>query len=230
MLPASQVSGCSAFPAAQTSLDPVRTLVRALVRRPGDYEPMGCFCIYVLVCLFVCVFVCVSVCASVSLTSYASFYVSLFMFMCLLVCFHMSMCLSVSLWLCVWECICVCLLVSMYSSGSIPCADPQRERLTSPCVHASHPLGSVVPSWALPCSSSGPPHQTSPHYLLPCMCREKRGADLWRTVTTALSESFASPSIKALTRSPSTDAEIESRSNWEPDWSRLLANEWHRGG
>ena len=35
----------------------------------------------------------------------------------------------------------------------------------------------------------------------------------WRMVTTALSESFASPRIKALIRSSSTDAEIESRSN-----------------
>ena len=71
MLHTSQGSGFSALPAAQTSLDPVRTLVRALVRKPGDYEPMGCLCIYVSVCLFVCVLVCVSVCASVSMTSYA---------------------------------------------------------------------------------------------------------------------------------------------------------------
>ena len=151
--------------------------------------------------------------------------------------FHVSMCLSVSLWvvymsvwLCVWECICVCLPVSMYSSTSITWADPQRERLTGPCVHSSRLCGSVVPSWALPGSRIYPPHQTSPHCLLPCMCREKRGGDPWRTVTTALSESCASPPIKALIRSPYTDAEIESRSNWDPDRGQLLANEWHRGG
>ena len=64
--------------------------------------------------------------------------------MCLLVCFYVSVCLSVSLkvvymsvWLYVWECICVCLPVSMYSSWSITWADPQRERLTGPCVHSS---------------------------------------------------------------------------------------------
>jgi len=43
------------------------------------------------------------------------------------------------------------------------------------------------------------------------MCREKRGADPWRTVTAALSESCAGPPIKALIRSPCTDAEIEAR-------------------
>ena len=157
--------------------------------------------------------------------------------MCLLMCFHVSVCLSVSLkvvymfvWLCVWECICVCVPVSMYSSGSITWADPQRERLTGPCVQTSHPLGSMVPSWAPPCSSGGPPHQTSPHCPPACLCREKRGGDPWRTVTTALSESCACPPIKALLMSPCTDAEIKSRSDWDPDWGQLLANEWHRGG
>ena len=64
MLHASQGSGCNPLPAAQTSLDPFRTLVRALFRRPGDYKPMGCLCIYVLVCLYVCLYVslCVLVC------------------------------------------------------------------------------------------------------------------------------------------------------------------------
>ena len=105
VLPASQDSGCSALPAAQTSLDPVRTLVRALVRKPGDYKPMGCLCIYMLVRLLVCVFVCVSVCASVSLTSYACLYVSLCMFIC--VCFCVSFYLCVCLCHCGW-CICLC--------------------------------------------------------------------------------------------------------------------------
>ena len=66
MLHALQGSGCNPLPAAQTSPDPFRTLVRALVRRPGDYEPIGCLYIYLLGCLFVCVFVCVCVCLCVS--------------------------------------------------------------------------------------------------------------------------------------------------------------------
>ena len=66
MLHALQGSGCNPLPAAQTSPDPFRTLVRALVRTPGDYEPIGCLYIYLLVCLFVYVFVCVFICVSVS--------------------------------------------------------------------------------------------------------------------------------------------------------------------
>ena len=62
MLHTSQGSGCNPFPAAQTSLDPFRTLVRALVRRLGDYEPIGCLHIYLLVCLFVYVCMCVCMC------------------------------------------------------------------------------------------------------------------------------------------------------------------------
>ena len=157
--------------------------------------------------------------------------------MCLLVCFHVSVCLSVllwvvymSLWLCVWECTCMCLPVSMYSSRSITWADPQRERLTSQCVHSSNPCGSMVPSWVLPGSRIYPPHETSPHCISPCRCREKRRVDPQRTVTTALSESCASPPIKALIMSPYTDAEIVARSNWDPDQGWLLANEWQRGG
>jgi len=96
MLHASQGSGCSHLSAVQTSPDPFRTLVRALLRRPGDYETMGCLHIYVFMCLFVYVFLCVSNCAFVSLTSYTCLYVSLYM--CLLVCFHVCVCLSVSLW------------------------------------------------------------------------------------------------------------------------------------
>ena len=105
MLPTSKGSGCSPLPAAQTSLDPFRTLVRALVRRLGDYEPIGCLHIYLLVCLFVCVFVCVSVSACVSLTSYACLYV--YVYMCLLVCFNVSMCQCHCGW-----CICLCDCVS----------------------------------------------------------------------------------------------------------------------
>ena len=91
MLPTSKGSGCSILFAAQTSPVPFRTLVRAMIRRPGGYKSMGCLYISVLVCLFVCVFVCVSVCACVSLTSYACFYVSLCRFIC--VCLYVSKCL-----------------------------------------------------------------------------------------------------------------------------------------
>ena len=118
MLPTSKCSGCSPLPAAQTSLDQFRTLVKALLRRPGDYEPTGCLCICVLVCLFVCAFVCVSVCACVSLTSDACFYVSLCWFIC--ACLYVSKCLCGHLcrfwwFICLCDCMsknafmCVCL-------------------------------------------------------------------------------------------------------------------------
>ena len=149
MLHASQGSGCSPLSGAQNSLDPFRTLVRALVRRPGDYEPMGCSRIYVFLCLFVYVFVHDSNFAFVSLTSYACLYVSLFICVCLCV----SMCLCVCLCHCGW-CICLCHYVSENPFVFVclcPCtdvehhwADPQRERLTRPCVHTSLLLGSMV--------------------------------------------------------------------------------------
>ena len=117
MLHAPQGSGCNPLPAAQTSPDPFRSLVRALVRRPGDYEPIDYLHIYLLVCLFVyvfvCVFVCVSVSACVSLTSYACLYVSLCMFIC--VCLCVSMCLCVCLCHCRWS-ICLCHYVSKNTS------------------------------------------------------------------------------------------------------------------
>ena len=76
MLSTSKGSGCSPLVAAQTSLDPFRTLVRAMLRRPGDYRTHGLF-VYLCACVFVCMcFVCVSVSACVPLTSYAYFYVS----------------------------------------------------------------------------------------------------------------------------------------------------------
>ena len=99
MLHTSQGSGCNPLPAAQTPLDTFRTLVRALVRRPGDYEHSSCLHIYLLLCLFVYVFVrvfvCVSVSACVSLTSYACLYVSLCMFICVCLCASMFLCVSV---------------------------------------------------------------------------------------------------------------------------------------
>ena len=138
MLPTSKGSGCSPLPAAQTSLDPFRTLVRALLRRPGDYEPMGCLCIYVLVCLFICVFLCVSVCACVSLTSYACFYVSLCRFIC--VCLCVSMCLCVCLCHCGW-CICLCDCVS---ENAFVCV------CLCPCTVAGASLGLTLRGRGLP--------------------------------------------------------------------------------
>ena len=131
MLPTSKGSGCRPLPSAQSSLVSFRTLVRALVRMSGDYEPMACLHIYMLACLFVYVFACVSVCACVSLTSYACFLcVNVYAYMCLLVCFHMFVCLSLSLKV-VYVCVTLCLrmrlcvsAVSTYSSGSITWADP----------------------------------------------------------------------------------------------------------
>ena len=112
MLHASQGSGCSPLPAAQTSPDPFRIMVRALVRRPGDYEPIGCLYIYLLMCLFVYMFVCVSNCAFVSLASYACLYVSMFICVCLCV----SMCLCVCLCHCGW---CICLRDCVYENGFV---------------------------------------------------------------------------------------------------------------
>ena len=109
MLHTSQGSGCNPLPAAQTPLDTFRTLVRALVRRPGDYEHSSCLHIYLLLCLFVYVFVCVSNCAFVSLTSYACLYVFQCMFTC--VCLCVCMCLCVCLCHCGW-CMCLCDCVS----------------------------------------------------------------------------------------------------------------------
>ena len=57
MLHASHRAVGAALSQLQTSLDPFKTLVRALVRRPGDYEPMGCLCIYVFMCLYMCLYV-----------------------------------------------------------------------------------------------------------------------------------------------------------------------------
>ena len=115
MLHALQGSGYNPLPAAQTSLDPFRTLVRALVRRPVDYEPIGCLYIYLLMCLFVyvfiCVFICVSVSACVSLTKYACFYVSLSRFICICLC--VSKCLCVCLCHCGW---CICLFDCVFEN------------------------------------------------------------------------------------------------------------------
>ena len=58
-------------------------------------------------------------------------------------------------------------------------------------------------------------HPTRHHHtFLPLVSVERREVgDPWKTVAIALSESRSCPPIKALIRSPCTDAEIESRSD-----------------
>ena len=182
---------------------------------------MGCLHIYLFVCLFVyvfvCGFVCVSVSACVSLTSYACLYVSLCVFICVCLCALMCLCVSVVLGG-VYVCVTVCLRMHLCLSACVHVAGASlwltlRGRglplhLYTPVTHVDqwYPVEhSLIVGFIYPT-------KLSPHCLSPCMCREKRGGDPWRTVTTALSESSACPPIKALIRSPFTDAEIESRS------------------
>ena len=217
MLPTSKGSGCSSLPAAQTSLDPFRTLVRALLRRPGDYEPMGCLCIYVLVCLSVCVFLCVSVCACVSLTSYACFYVSLCMFIC--VCLSVSMCLCHCGWcICLCDCVsenafvCVCLCPCTLAGASLGLTLRGRGLL----VHVYSPVTHLDQLYPVELSLVvAVVHPTKHHHTALSIISVERsdGGDPWRTVTIALSGSCAGSPIKALIRSPCTEAEIESRSD-----------------
>jgi len=98
----------------------------------------------------------------------------------------------------------------MYSSGNTTWADPQRERLTGPCVHST----TCFDQW-YPVELSlivAVVHPTKHHHTaLLLVSVEKTGWDTWRTITTALSESCACPLIKALIRSPCTDAEIAFR-------------------
>ena len=58
-------------------------------------------------------------------------------------------------------------------------------------------------------------HPTKHHHtaLRLVSVERRQWGDSWRRVTTALSERFSSPPIKALIRSSSTDAEIEARSD-----------------
>ena len=119
MLPTSKGSGCSILPATKNFLVPFRTLVRAMLRRPGDQEPTGCLCIYALVCLFLSVFICVSVCACVSLTSCACLHVLLCMFICVCLCVFPCVCVSVciivgGIHVCVTVCLRMHLCVSAY--------------------------------------------------------------------------------------------------------------------
>ena len=77
-----------------------------------------CLCLYVFASVFSCV--CVSVCVLVG-----------GVYVCVTMCLRMHLCVS------------ACVHVQMWS---ITWADPQKERLTGPCVHTSVPLGSMVPS------------------------------------------------------------------------------------
>ena len=141
------------------------------------------------------VFVCVFNCAFVSLTSYACLYVSLFICVCLCV----SMCLCVCLCRCGW-CIClchyvsenplcVCLPVSVYGCGASLGLTLRGRGLP---VHVYKPVSRLNQRYSVERSLvvglSIPPKITT--LPLPCICREKRGGDLWRTVTTARLESL----------------------------------------
>ena len=167
-----------------------------------------------LVCLFLYVFACVSVSACVSLTSYACLYVSLCLFIC--VCLCVSMCLCICLCHC-WWCICLCDCVSENAFVCV-CLCPRTVVETS--------LGLTLRGRGLPVHVYNPDtcldqwypvelsliaavvHPTKHHQTaLPIVSVERsdRG-NPWRTVTIALSESCAGPPIKALIRSPYTDA------------------------
>ena len=130
--------------------------------------------------------VCVSMCLCVCL--YICLYVTLNVLLCLWLLTHVYMCLCIYVFACVSPCVCVsvcvvvggvyvyvtmCLRIHLCVSAcvhvqmwSISRADPQRERLTGPCVQSSLPLGSMVLSWALPGSSLVHPNKNH-HTALP---------------------------------------------------------------
>ena len=105
----------------------------------------------------------------------------------------------------------MCLPVSMYSSRSITWADLRGRGLQVhvyipvACVDQWYPVEhSLVIEFIHPTKH----HHTTFHPA--CVeSREGGGGNPWRTVTTALSESRASPPIQALIRSLYTVAEIE---------------------
>ena len=118
MLPTSKGSGCRPLSSAQTSLVPFRTLVRAMLRRPGDYEPMGRLCICVLVYLFVCVFVCVFLCVSERLP------------VSICVCVFVCVGICVSVCLCLFTCVLCVEYVSLCVTGCLG-----MHLCVSACVH-----------------------------------------------------------------------------------------------
>jgi len=144
--------------------------------------------------------------------------VSLYVYMCLLVCFDVSVCQC----RCGW-CICLCDCVSENAFVCAACVHVVGASLGLTLRGRGLPLHVYTPvarvdQW-YPVEHSlivGFIYPTKHHHTAFCpACVERRegGGDPWRTVATALSESCAGPPIKALIRSPCTDAEIESRSD-----------------
>ena len=143
------------------------------------------------------------------------------MFMC--ICLYASMCLCICLCCCGW-CICLCDCVS---EDVFVCV------CLYPCTVAGASLGLTLRGRGLPVHVYNPVtrfnqwypfelsrvvavvHPAKHHHTALLLVSGERsdGGDPWRTVTTAPPESCACPPIKALIRSPRTDAEIESRSD-----------------
>ena len=137
---------------------------------------------FVYLCVSVFVYVCVHMwlcaCTCVSLAGYSCLYVPACMFArvpCVCLCHSVGVyvcCLCLGVDLCVCLCLCTAvgasLVVTLRGRGLL--------------VHAYQPVArlGLVPSWVLPCSSGGPPHQTSLHCPAFCICRERRGGDPWR--------------------------------------------------
>ena len=152
-----------------------------------------CLCLYVSAYVFPCV--CVSVCVIVG-----------GVYVCVTMCLRMHLCVS------------ACVHVQMWS---ITWADPQRERLTSPSVHSSFPLWSMVPSRALPGSRLCPPHQTSLHCPSSASVKRKEGEICGGSNNNTVGELvFVCLPTKALIMSPFTDAEIKARSDSESYWGQ----------
>ena len=146
-------------------------------------------------------------------------------FMCLCVCYMSQLCGSVCLCVCVIVCgvyVCVTVCLRMHLSVCL-----------CPCTVVGASLGLTLRGRGLPVHVYNPVirfnqwypvelslivavvHPTKHHHtaLLLVSVERSDGGDPWRTVTTAPPESCACPPIKALIRSPCTDAEIESRSD-----------------
>ena len=83
-------------------------------------------------------------------------------------------------------------------------------------VHVDTPVARLDQRYPVECSLVvGFIHHTKHHHTALRLAPVERGqrGDPWKMITTALSESFDSPSIKALISSSLTDAEIKARSD-----------------
>ena len=83
-------------------------------------------------------------------------------------------------------------------------------------VHVDTPVARLDQRYPVECSLVvGFIHHTKHHHTALRLAPVERGqwGDTWKMITTALSESFDSPSIKALISSSLTDAEIKARSD-----------------